>query len=184
MITSRRRARGFSLMEVLIVVGMISVFSAITTHGVGDPGSLAGGISEALVTTMLGLTTAIPLVLLYDTLANSTRRVIDTGKDRAVLEQLHDYLPDLVTSATELRKLTRGLSSDDQCFLVRALGPRLPTIVGNGSALRDLLASLSDSAVEACILDTLGETGLRALVGSAPELAETLVSVGAHPSTS
>ena len=38
---------------------------------------MAGGISEALVTTMLGLMTAIPLVLLYDTLANSSRRVME-----------------------------------------------------------------------------------------------------------
>ena len=59
------------------VTGMIQTFQAITLFGAGDPKMMAGGISEALVTTMLGLTTAIPLVLLYDTLANSTRRIID-----------------------------------------------------------------------------------------------------------
>ena len=37
------------------VIGMISVFAAITQHGVGDPGALAGGISQALVTTVLGV---------------------------------------------------------------------------------------------------------------------------------
>jgi biopolymer transport protein ExbB len=59
------------------VTGMIQTFQAITLFGAGDPKMMAGGISEALVTTMLGLITAIPLVLLYDTLANSTRRIID-----------------------------------------------------------------------------------------------------------
>ena len=59
------------------VTGMIQTFQAITLFGAGDPKMMAGGISEALVTTMLGLTTAIPLVLLHATLSNSTRRIID-----------------------------------------------------------------------------------------------------------
>ncbi len=59
------------------VTGMIQTFQAITLFGAGDPKMMAGGISEALVTTMLGLIIAIPLVLLYDTLANSTRWVMD-----------------------------------------------------------------------------------------------------------
>ena len=59
------------------VTGMIRTFQAITLFGAGDPKMMAAGISEALVTTMLGLMTAIPLVLLYDTLANSARYVID-----------------------------------------------------------------------------------------------------------
>jgi len=59
------------------VTGMIQTFQAITLFGAGDPKMMAGGISEALVTTMLGLTVAIPMVLLHETLANSTRRVTD-----------------------------------------------------------------------------------------------------------
>ncbi|MBW2388426.1 MAG: MotA/TolQ/ExbB proton channel family protein [Deltaproteobacteria bacterium] len=59
------------------VTGMIKTFQAITLFGAGDPKMMAGGISEALVTTMLGLITAIPLVLLYDTLSNSASRIID-----------------------------------------------------------------------------------------------------------
>jgi len=59
------------------VTGMIQTFQAITLFGAGDPKMMAGGISEALVTTMLGLTVAIPMVLLYETLANSTSRVTD-----------------------------------------------------------------------------------------------------------
>jgi len=47
------------------VVGMIKVFSAIVQGGVGDPGILAGGISEALITTAAGLTVAIPALMFH-----------------------------------------------------------------------------------------------------------------------
>jgi biopolymer transport protein ExbB len=47
------------------VIGMIKVFTAITTSGVGDPGQLAGGISEALITTAAGLTIAIPCLIFH-----------------------------------------------------------------------------------------------------------------------
>lgn len=47
------------------VIGMISVFSAIITYGVGDPTHLAGGISQALITTAAGLTVAIPTYFFY-----------------------------------------------------------------------------------------------------------------------
>ncbi|MDT8281478.1 MAG: MotA/TolQ/ExbB proton channel family protein [Gammaproteobacteria bacterium] len=47
------------------VVGMISVFAAITQHGVGDPGALAGGISQAMITTAAGLTVAIFSLVFY-----------------------------------------------------------------------------------------------------------------------
>ncbi|MGR8980088.1 MAG: MotA/TolQ/ExbB proton channel family protein [Gammaproteobacteria bacterium] len=47
------------------VIGMIQVFSAIMTHGVGDPGVLAGGISVALITTATGLTIAIPSLMFH-----------------------------------------------------------------------------------------------------------------------
>ena len=47
------------------VIGMISVFAAITKHGVGDPTALAGGISEAMITTAAGLTVAIVSLVFY-----------------------------------------------------------------------------------------------------------------------
>ena len=47
------------------VIGMIKVFAVITTQGVGDPAVLAGGISEALITTATGITVAIPSLLFY-----------------------------------------------------------------------------------------------------------------------
>ena len=47
------------------VIGMIKVFAAITTVGVGNPSVLAGGISEALLTTATGLSVAIPSLMFY-----------------------------------------------------------------------------------------------------------------------
>ena len=47
------------------VIGMVKVFAAITTHGVGNPTVLAGGIAEALITTAAGLTVAIPALIGY-----------------------------------------------------------------------------------------------------------------------
>src|SRR5690606_24524492 len=45
------------------VVGMIKVFASIMANGVGNPASLAGGISEALITTAAGLSVAIPALV-------------------------------------------------------------------------------------------------------------------------
>lgn len=47
------------------VIGMVKVFTAITTAGVGNPSVLAGGISEALITTAAGLSVAIPSLIAY-----------------------------------------------------------------------------------------------------------------------
>ncbi|HHI88255.1 MAG TPA: MotA/TolQ/ExbB proton channel family protein [Candidatus Cloacimonetes bacterium] len=48
------------------VVGMIKVFSVITSQGVGNASALSGGISEALLTTAFGLTVAIPALICYN----------------------------------------------------------------------------------------------------------------------
>ncbi len=53
------------------VTGMIDTFYVITQHGTGDPRMMSGGISVALVTTMLGLSVAIPIMLAH-TLINRT----------------------------------------------------------------------------------------------------------------
>jgi biopolymer transport protein ExbB len=47
------------------VIGMIKVFAAITSVGVGDASVLAGGISEALITTATGMSVAIPSLIFY-----------------------------------------------------------------------------------------------------------------------
>jgi biopolymer transport protein ExbB len=57
------------------VTGMIQTFQAITLFGAGDPKLMAGGISTALVTTVLGLVVAIPTVLLHTAAASRAKRV-------------------------------------------------------------------------------------------------------------
>jgi biopolymer transport protein ExbB len=57
------------------VTGMINTFQIITLFGTGDPKMMASGISEALVTTMLGLLTAIPLVLMHAVIYSMARGV-------------------------------------------------------------------------------------------------------------
>ena len=52
------------------VTGMISLFEVITRFGTGDPKLLAGGISEALITTEVGLIIAIPILLIHNYLRN------------------------------------------------------------------------------------------------------------------
>jgi biopolymer transport protein ExbB len=58
------------------VVGMIITFQAITIFGAGDPKAMAGGISSALVTTVLGLLVAIPTVLLHTIVNGRAQRII------------------------------------------------------------------------------------------------------------
>jgi biopolymer transport protein ExbB len=58
------------------VVGMIITFQAITIFGAGDPKAMAGGISGALVTTVLGLIVAIPMVLLHTIVNGRAQRII------------------------------------------------------------------------------------------------------------
>ncbi|TVP43302.1 MAG: MotA/TolQ/ExbB proton channel family protein [Halomonas sp.] len=55
------------------VTGMIVTFQAITVFGTGDPQLMAGGISQALVTTVLGLITAVPLLFVQTALAGRSR---------------------------------------------------------------------------------------------------------------
>ena len=58
------------------VIGMILTFQAITIFGAGDPKAMAGGISSALVTTVLGLCVAIPTVLLHTVVNGKAQRIL------------------------------------------------------------------------------------------------------------
>ncbi len=58
------------------VTGMIVTFQAITLFGTGDPKLMAGGISQALVTTVLGLVVAIPMVFLHSVLAARSKSLV------------------------------------------------------------------------------------------------------------
>lgn len=58
------------------VTGMIATFQSITLFGTGDPKLMAGGISQALITTVLGLVCAIPLLLLHNVIANQSKDLV------------------------------------------------------------------------------------------------------------
>lgn len=82
-----RLERGQSLIKLLAAVapllgllgtvtGMIETFQSISLFGTGDPKLMAGGISQALVTTMLGLVVAIPLLFLHSLLLSRSKEVV------------------------------------------------------------------------------------------------------------
>jgi len=65
------------------VVGMIRTFQMITLFGTGDPRMMAGGISTALVTTVLGLVVAIPLTLLHAFLQGKSKSLVQILEEQA-----------------------------------------------------------------------------------------------------
>lgn len=65
------------------VTGMIVTFQAITLYGAGDPKLMAGGISTALVTTVLGLVVAIPMVFLHTIVSGRARRLTQILQEEA-----------------------------------------------------------------------------------------------------
>lgn len=66
------------------VTGMINTFHVITYYGTGDPRMMSGGISEALVTTMLGLTVAIPIMLSHTLISRKVENMIGKMEEKAV----------------------------------------------------------------------------------------------------
>jgi len=84
---SPRIQSGLSLLKIIAMVapllgllgtvtGMIIVFQAITIYGAGDPKAMAGGISSALVTTVLGLIVAIPTLLMHTMLYAKAKNLL------------------------------------------------------------------------------------------------------------
>ena len=59
------------------VTGMIKTFQVITLYGAGDPKMMAGGISQALMTTVLGLCVAIPMVLIHTLVSGQSRKIVN-----------------------------------------------------------------------------------------------------------
>ena len=66
------------------VVGMIETFQSITLFGTGDPKLMAGGISQALVTTMLGLIAAVPLLFIHNILESRSRNITQVYEEQAI----------------------------------------------------------------------------------------------------
>ncbi len=66
------------------VTGMIITFQSITLFGTSDPKLMAGGISTALITTVLGLCAAIPLLFAYTFIVEKTKNIIDVLEHQSV----------------------------------------------------------------------------------------------------
>lgn len=64
------------------VSGMIKTFEIITEVGTGDPGMLAGGISEALLTTQFGLVVAIPIMLVHHFLKSQVDKIVNDMEEK------------------------------------------------------------------------------------------------------
>lgn len=73
------------------VIGMIKVFTAITAAGVGNPTVLAGGISEALITTAAGLSVAIPSLIFHRYLTGRVDQLVVGMEEQAIklVEVMH-----------------------------------------------------------------------------------------------
>ena len=91
---SPRIQSGLSLLKIIAMVapllgllgtvtGMIIVFQAITIYGAGDPKAMAGGISSALVTTVLGLLVAIPTLLLHTMLNGRAKKLLHIMEEQS-----------------------------------------------------------------------------------------------------
>jgi len=74
------------------VTGMIQTFQSITLFGTGDPKLMAGGISQALMTTVLGLIAAIPLTFLHS---------IVSGRSKAVVQVLEEQSAGIIARHAE-----------------------------------------------------------------------------------
>ncbi|NVJ54545.1 MAG: MotA/TolQ/ExbB proton channel family protein [Campylobacteraceae bacterium] len=66
------------------VTGMIATFQAITLFGTGDPKLMAGGISTALITTVLGLVTAIPLLFAYTYISSKAEAIVSVLEEQSI----------------------------------------------------------------------------------------------------
>tara|TARA_B110001454_G_scaffold43940_4_gene43002 strand:+ start:11736 stop:13142 length:1407 start_codon:yes stop_codon:yes gene_type:complete len=85
------------------VTGMIATFQAITNFGTGDPKLMAGGISQALITTVLGLVAAIPLLLSHNLVSSQSKRLVQILDEQAA---------GLIATAMEGRK-TKTANKED-----------------------------------------------------------------------
>ncbi len=77
------------------ISGMIEIFAVISSQTAVNPGTLAGGISEALITTMVGLSVAIPVIVMHRYLLNKANALI------LEMERLSTRFMDLLCDGVE-----------------------------------------------------------------------------------
>ncbi|MBD2860275.1 MotA/TolQ/ExbB proton channel family protein [Spongiibacter sp. KMU-158] len=87
------------------VVGMINTFQAITLYGTGDPQTMAGGISQALITTVLGLIVAVPAVLMH---------ALVSGRGKGVMNILHQHTAAILGDQMQAQELVSSRAEPPQ----------------------------------------------------------------------
>ena len=100
--------------------------------------------------------------------------VLNGRRDRDVLAQLRPHLPLIIRKPSDLPLLMRGLVRDDQIFLIESMGESLVDALQTARHLRELLATIAEPQVKLSLIETLGGSGLRALIVTARDLAGTL----------
>ncbi|MBN1904048.1 MAG: MotA/TolQ/ExbB proton channel family protein [Deltaproteobacteria bacterium] len=95
------------------VTGMIGTFDSITLYGSGDPRMMSGGISEALITTMLGLEVAIPVMLVHTFLRRRVEHIVGDMEEKAVA------LSNVICRKCILMPLSENRSEGAQGFLLQ-----------------------------------------------------------------
>jgi hypothetical protein len=100
--------------------------------------------------------------------------VLQGQHDRETLVQLRPHLAEIIANASGFMLVMRSLTTEDQRYLIEAIGPDLVSVIQSAVHLRDQLATMADPQIEAVLLETLGTPGLRRLILTAEELAEVL----------
>ena len=95
------------------VTGMIATFAIITEHGTGDPRMLSGGISEALITTQLGLVVAIPALLIGNVLS---------GWSKNLQERIEQGVLVYINAHTKIAERTLSVLEDSASVIPQSLG--------------------------------------------------------------
>ncbi|MBI9080512.1 MAG: MotA/TolQ/ExbB proton channel family protein [Pseudodesulfovibrio sp.] len=83
------------------VTGMINTFQIITLYGTGNPRMMSGGISEALITTQLGLAVAVPIILLHHILDRRVDKIVGDMEEKGTSFALALMKKGLITQKTE-----------------------------------------------------------------------------------
>ena len=94
--------------------------------------------------------------------------------DRQALSQLSPHLAEIIAHAPGFMLVMKSLSSENQLYLIQAIGPDLAKVMQSARHLRDILATMAEQRVEEALLSTLGQAGLQRLIMTGAELAEVL----------
>jgi len=94
------------------VTGMIETFQSITLLGTSDPKLMAGGISQALITTVMGLCVAIPLLFCHSFISSKSQAILQLIQQQSLGRLSEYFLDEKATNERESKKSGTALASD------------------------------------------------------------------------